>query len=298
MKFFTFEKLKAISDLIRLRKQYGTLLLMLPTLWSLVIAAKGRPSLRLIFIFVLGSFLMRSAGCVINDIADRNFDGQVQRTKDRPLASGRMTVSEAIIIFLLLLLSAFGLALMLNPLCVLLSFMGLGFAMIYPFMKRYISIPQFFMGVAFGWGAILAWAAVHNKVGPAAVLIFIATVFWAMAYDTIYALMDIEDDIQIGLKSSAIFFGKHTWLAVAVFLLMVCVLLIFLGLMTGLGGLYYFSLAIITVLFSYQVLRIRKGADSFMAFRLFKSNVGVGILILAGIVSDYSSKSILALFSH
>lgn len=298
MKFFTIEKLKAISDLIRLRKQYGTLLLMLPTLWSLVIAAKGRPSLKLLFIFVLGSFLMRSAGCVINDIADRNFDGQVQRTQDRPLVSGRMTVSEALVIFLLLILAAFGLVLMLSPLCIFLSFMGLGFAMIYPFMKRYISLPQFFLGVSFGWGAILAWAAVHNEVGLPAVLIFIATIFWAMAYDTIYALMDIEDDIQIGLKSSAIFFGKHTWLAVAVFLIMVSLLLLFLGFMTGLGGLYYSSLAIIAILFSHQVLRIRKGADSFMAFRLFKSNVGVGILVLAGIVLDYDGKSILALFGH
>ncbi|MFQ5464411.1 MAG: UbiA family prenyltransferase, partial [Thermodesulfobacteriota bacterium] len=202
-------KLTAISDLIRLPKQYGTLLLLWPTMWSLVIASGGRPSFRHLVVFTVGTFLMRSAGCAINDIADRNFDGFVERTRTRPLASGRLNVREALFVFAVLGLGAFVLVLQLNRLTIVLSFVGIALAAIYPFMKRVSHLPQAFLGAAFGWGAVMAWSAATGTVGGVAVLIFLANVFWSTAYDTIYALMDVEDDLKIGVKSTAILFGPR-----------------------------------------------------------------------------------------
>ncbi|MDH4099860.1 MAG: UbiA family prenyltransferase, partial [Nitrospirota bacterium] len=201
-------RIQAVSDLMRIPRQYGTLLVMLPTLWSLFLAADGRPSLSLLLIFIFGSFIMRSAGCVINDMADRNFDPLVERTKGRPLASNRMSVRAALIVLAALLSIALGLAFMLNRTAFLLCFPGALLAMIYPFTKRYIQIPQAVMGIAFGWGSVIAWAAVRGTVEIQAFLIFFATALWATAYDTLYALQDIDDDRKIGVKSSAIFFGR------------------------------------------------------------------------------------------
>lgn len=279
-------KVKAVFDLIRLDKQYGTLLLMMPTLWSLFLASNGKPSLKHLIIFILGSFITRSAGCVINDIADRNFDPYVERTKGRPLASGRLSIKEAFVVLSLLLLIALALVLMLNRLAFLLSFVAIALTAIYPFTKRYIQLPQLFLGAAFGWGAVMAWAAVRNEVSLPALLFFLATVFWATGYDTIYALVDIEDDLKIGVKSTAILFGSHADIALAVIFLMTIVTLSAVGFISGMGHIYLFSVFLVFLGFLYQVILIRRGLERDGLFRLFKSHIWVGIIILIGIISD------------
>lgn len=279
-------KVKAVFDLIRLDKQYGTLLLMMPTLWSLFLASNGKPSLKHLIIFILGSFITRSAGCVINDIADRNFDPYVERTKGRPLASGRLNVKEAFVVLSVLLLIALALVLMLNTLAFLLSFVAIALTAIYPFTKRYIQLPQLFLGAAFGWGAVMAWAAVRNEVTLPSLLFFLATVFWATGYDTIYALVDIEDDLKIGVKSTAILFGSHTDIALAVIFLMTIVTLSAVGFISGMGHIYLFSVFLVAVGFIYQVVLIKRGMEREGLFRLFKSHVWVGIIVLIGIISD------------
>lgn len=280
------EKVKTILDLIRLDKQYGTFLLMMPTLWSLFLASGGKPSIRHLFIFVFGSFIMRSAGCVINDMADRNFDRFVERTKERPLASGRLTMMEAGAVLIILLLIAFMLVMMLNTLCLLLSFVALILTGIYPFAKRYIQLPQLFLGAAFGWGAVMAWAAVRNEVVLPPTLIYLATLFWATGYDTIYALMDKEDDIKIGIKSTAILFGNYTSFALAILFLITIVILFYMGIVSGLGHIYLFSIFLVAIGFLYQVFQIRRGMGREGLFRLFKSHVWIGVIVLLGIVSD------------
>lgn len=281
------EKLSSAGDLIRLPKQYGTFLLMFPALWSLFLAAKGNPSVFLVLIFVVGAFLMRSAGCVINDIADRDFDPYVERTKNRPLASGKLNVKEALIVFFLLILLSFLLAMFLNRLSIILCFIGLGLAVIYPFMKRYTQLPQFVLGTAFGWGSIIAWTAVRNKIELPAILIFIATILWTTGYDTIYALMDINDDLKIGVKSTAILFGEYAWSGVAIFFLITFMLLVFLGVITGLGFIYFVSTILAAVFFVYQISKIKNLKDRETAFKMFVSNVGVGGVIFVGIVGSY-----------
>ncbi len=282
-------KIQAVLDLIRLMKPYGALLLLMPTLWSLVVAAEGAPSGKLLMIFILGSFLMRSAGCVINDIADRKFDGHVERTRSRPLPSGRLSVIEAAVIFGLLLTVALGLILQLNRAAQLLSLVGLALATLYPFSKRFTHLPQLVMGVAFGWGAIMAWVAVRDAVEPPTIMIFLANLFWATAYDTIYALMDREDDLRIGVKSSAILFGRNTWLAVGILFGLSSFFFVLLGLTAHLGPVYYLSIGAATGWFIIQVRAIRHPLDRQTAFSLFKSNVGVGLLVLLGLVLNYHS---------
>ena len=288
MTMTTFKnKLIAAMDLIRITKQYGTLLLLMPTLWSLVVAAEGTPPLKILAIFVIGSFLMRSAGCVINDIVDRKFDGHVERTRNRPLPSGRLSIVEATVIFGLLAAAALALTARLNPLTQLLSLGGVAIAVIYPFSKRIISLPQGVMGIAFGWGSIMAWTAVRNSIELPVVLIFLANLCWATAYDTIYALMDREDDIRIGVKSSAILFGRHTWLAVGILFGLSSLFFILLGLTAHLGPAYYLSVFAATGWFIVQARAIRNPLDRPAAFSLFKSNVGVGLVVLLGLVMNY-----------
>lgn len=280
-------KVQAVLDLMRFTKPYGTLLLLMPTLWSLVIAAKGSPSGKLLMIFILGSFLMRSAGCVINDIADRNFDGDVERTRSRPIPSGRITVIEAAVVFVLLLLVALGLVLQLNASAQRLSLVGVALAILYPFSKRITYLPQMVMGIAFGWGAIMAWVAVRNAVEAPMIMIFLANFFWATAYDTIYALMDREDDLKIGVKSSAILFGRQTGLAVGILFGLSSFFFILLGLAAHLGPVYYLAIAAATGSFIMQARAIHHSLDRPTAFSLFKSNVGVGLLVLLGLVLNY-----------
>lgn len=280
------EKLKAIFDLIRIDKQYGTLLLLMPTLWSLFLASSGRPSLKYLFIFVFGSFIMRSAGCVINDLADRNFDRFVERTRERPLASGRLDIKDAGLVLFILLVIAFILVLMLNRLSLLLSFVALILTGIYPFTKRYVQLPQLFMGAAFGWGSVMAWACVRDEVALPPVLFFLGTLFWATGYDTIYALIDKEDDIKIGVKSTAILFGDYTYIALAILFMITVAIMITVGVITGLGHIYMFSIFLVTIGFLYQVFQIKRGLDRAGLFHLFKSHVWIGVIVLIGIISD------------
>lgn len=282
------DTLRAVADLIRLPKQYGTLLLAAPALWSLMIAAEGKPPFSLLLVFVAGAFVMRSTGCVLNDLADRRFDRHVERTKDRPLASGRLTPGEALVVGAILSTLALCLALMLNPFAIGLSVVGFALAALYPLTKRIISAPQAVMGAAFGWGALLAWAAVRNELAPAAVIIFLATLCWAAAYDTIYALLDRADDVKIGVRSSAILFGDYVWLGVGALLTLALAGLIGLGLIVPLGPVYAVSLALVAVIFAHQTWTLRRNPDRPTTFRLFRSHVGVGLLILSGITIDYA----------
>lgn len=282
----TIEKLTAVSDLIRLPKQQGTLLLLWPTLWSLFIASNGSPSVKHISIFILGTFLMRSAGCVINDIADRNFDGRVERTKTRPLASGRLNVREAIFVFITLSALAFALVLFLNPLTIALSFIGIALASIYPFVKRFSHFPQAVLGMAFGWGSVMAWSAATGAVGIIPLLIFTANIFWSMAYDTIYALMDKDDDLKIGIKSTAIFFGDKVYLALNIFYLGMFLMLALAGALSGLGIIYFSGVLFGLFSFLYIVHALKKNPTRDGAFRGFFANAMTGGVILASIIVD------------
>jgi 4-hydroxybenzoate polyprenyltransferase len=279
-------KLVAISDLIRLPKQYGTLLLAAPALWSLFIASDGRPSWRLLAVFVAGAFVMRSAGCALNDLADRNVDGRVRRTKDRPLASGRLTPREALAVGAGLSFVALLLALTLNPLAIALSVAGFALAAGYPLMKRVIAVPQAVMGAAFGWGALLAWAAVRNEIGAPAIVIFLATVCWAAAYDTIYAMLDREDDLRIGVRSSAVWFGPYAWAGVGALLGLAVVGLIALGVLVPLGAVYAAAVAGVALTFASQTRSLRRGLDREATFALFRSHAWIGLAILIGIILD------------
>ncbi len=280
------QKLEAITDIIRLRKQYGTVLLLCPTLWSLFIVSGGRPSLKLLVIFTLGAFLMRSAGCVINDIADRKVDRFVERTRERPLASGRLKLSEAAVVFMVFSLLAFVLVLMLNTLTILLSFVAIALAALYPLVKRFSHLPQMVLGVAFGWGAVMAWSAVEGTIGLPAILIFVANIFWAMSYDTIYALMDIEDDRRVGVKSMAILLGKNVFSALYSFNALMIYLLIIMGVITGLGTLYFIGLMAAFLSLGMITSMIRKNPTRKNAFRGFVANAAVGSLILFFIIID------------
>lgn len=280
----TGQKAFAVLDLIRISKQYGTLLLMMPALWALFLAADGKPSFNLLLIFIAGSFIMRSAGCVINDIADRHFDGHVKRTQNRPIPSGRLTTQEAVGVFAVLLALALWLVFQLNPLTRLLSLGGVLLAIVYPFSKRFTYLPQVVMGATFGWGSIMAWTAVRGTIELPVLFIFMANLFWATAYDTIYAVMDREDDLRIGVKSTAILFGSHTWIGVGLLFAFSALFFVLLGFSARLGTPYFLSIGAAGAWFFYQSWRIRLPLARRAYFSLFKSNVGVGFLILFGIL--------------
>ena len=286
-----WQKRQQVAKLIRLDKQYGTLLLLFPTLWSLFVASEGKPSLKYLIVFILGSFLMRSAGCVMNDMADRKFDAQVARTKDRPLAQNALTLTEALWVLFFLLTFSFLIVLLLNPLTILLSVAALFTALIYPFAKRFTYLPQLLLGVAFSWGVILAWAAVRNELALTPFLILLANLFWATGYDTVYALMDRDDDLRIGVKSTAILFGDQSWIAVSLFYLLVIFFLTLVGERLEMNGIYYLSLAGAALLFFIQTLQLRKSPERPALFALFRSHVWVGLMILVGITLNYHFKS-------
>ena len=279
-------KLEAITDIIRLRKQYGTVLLLCPTLWSLFIVSGGRPTPKLLVIFVLGAFLMRSAGCVINDIADRKVDRFVERTRGRPLADGRLKLREAVVVFCVFSLLAFARVCLLNTLTILLSFVAVAMAAVYPLVKRVSHLPQMVLGVAFGWGAVMAWSAVEGTVALPALLIFTANIFWAMSYDTIYALMDIEDDRLIGVKSMAILLGKNVYTALYCFNALMVLLLSLMGWVTGLGFVYFLGLAAAFIFLTLITSMIKKNPTEKNAFRGFVANAGVGSFILFVIIME------------
>ena len=270
----------AVADLIRLRNQSGTWLLMLPSLWAVVLANQGRPPLWLVAIFALGAFVMRSLGVVFNDLADRNFDKHVARTSTRPLAAGRLLPRQALLVALGLALLAAGLVSRLNWLTILLSPIALFLAAVYPFCKRWIHIPQAVLGIAFGWGTIMAWSASRGTIAPAAWCLFAATTCWAIAYDTIYALQDREDDRRIGVKSSALLFGTAVPAAVGVFLMGMVVCLIMAGQLSGLRMGYYVVLMLLAGVFIWQARRLRFPVTPQDAFRMFQQHVYAGVAIL------------------
>lgn len=276
-----------VSRLIRLPSQTGTWLLMLPTLWALVLSSNGVPSWPLLLMFMLGSFVMRSAGVVLNDLADRSFDRQVTRTQHRPLASGDMSPRQALIVLAVLLAVAVLLVLQLNTLTVLLSPVALVLAALYPFAKRVVHLPQAVLGVAFGWGTIMAWTASRGRIEGAAWLTFAATICWAIAYDTIYALQDRDDDRRIGVKSSALFFGSGTWLAVGAACAMMLCLLGSAAAMVGIGVTAYGVLAAVGVWFAKQVNEIRNPVSPARAFELFRQHAWIGTAILVGLVLGF-----------
>jgi 4-hydroxybenzoate polyprenyltransferase len=280
------EVLGAVLDLMRVSRPHGTLLLLLPSLWTLVLAGSGRPPVSLLVIFVVGAFLMRSAGCIINDVADRRIDPLVARTKSRPLASGRLGLGTALAACAVLVGLSYLLIAHLNRLTILMAALGLFWAALYPFTKRFVAIPQAFLGIAFGWGTFVAWAAVRNEVALTPAILFAATICWAIAYDTIYAIQDVDDDRTIGVKSSAILFGDTAWAWVTAFLLGTCALLAVAGQREGLGVVFYAALAACAAYFVRQGLQVKGGLDRAGAFRLFKAHVWVGFAILIALWID------------
>jgi len=279
-------RLDQYEKLLRLDKPIGTLLLLWPTLWALWLSASGRPNWKIVWIFALGTLLMRSAGVAVNDYADRNFDPHVARTRDRPLAAGRVSPKEAWILATTLALIAFILILPLGRLVVLLSFCALFLAVTYPFTKRFLALPQAYLGVAFGFGIPMAYAAQTKALPAISWLLLLANIFWTIAYDTEYAMVDREDDRKIGIRTSAILFGRYDVAAV-----MLCHT-VFLAIMAGIGFWlelawpYYAGLLCAMALAAYQYMLIR-GRDPQSCFRAFKDNNWVGAMVFAGIALAY-----------
>jgi 4-hydroxybenzoate polyprenyltransferase len=279
-------KLKDYAQLMRLHRPIGILLLLWPTLWALWIAGQGRPDLPVFVVFVLGVVLMRSAGCVINDYADRDFDPHVERTRDRPVAAGRVSPREALALFTVLCLIAFALVLTLNRLTILLSFAGAFLAATYPFLKRYSHLPQFYLGMAFGWGIPMAFAAQTGGVPDLAWILFAANIFWAVAYDTAYAMVDREDDLRVGVKSTAILFGRHDRAMIFAFHIVTIALLALTGALAGLGLGYYAGLMVASGFALYQQWLMRqRGRDG--CFRAFLNNNWFGAAVFAGLLLNY-----------
>lgn len=279
-------KLDAYERLMRLDKPIGILLLLWPTLWGLWLASQGQPDWRVVWIFVLGTVLMRSAGCVMNDWADRKFDGLVERTRLRPLATGEVGSREALVLAAFLSLLAFCLVLQLNCLTVALSVAALLLAASYPFTKRFLAVPQAYLGIAFGFGIPMAYAALTNHVPDIAWLLLIANICWAIAYDTEYAMVDRNDDLKIGIRSSAIFFGRYD-----VFMIMSCyalmlILLALAGYRLGLVWVYYVGLLAAAGIAVYHYWLIRERAPA-SCFQAFLHNNWLGAVIFAGVVANY-----------
>jgi 4-hydroxybenzoate polyprenyltransferase len=274
-------------QLMRFDRPIGTLLLLWPTLWALWIAGEGSPSWNVVVIFVLGTIIMRAAGCVINDYADRHFDGHVERTRSRPLALGLVTPKQALGLFTILCLLAFCLVLLTNPLTIKLAFGGVFLAVCYPFMKRYTHLPQIVLGAAFSWAIPMAFAAETGGLPSEVWLIYIANLLWTVVYDTFYAMVDRPDDVRIGIKSTAILFGHNDRLITGVLQLMVMLALILVGVRFQLGFFYFAGVTAAAGLFAYQqyLIRYRDRQD---CFRAFLNNNWVGMVIFIGIVLDTS----------
>lgn len=281
------ERCFAYIQLMRLDKPIGTYLLLWPTLWALWIASEGVPEWPILAIFVAGVILMRAAGCVINDFADRKIDGHVKRTKNRPLVSGLITARQAIILFCVLVLLSFGLVLMLNRQTVILSFGALALAFAYPFMKRYTHLPQVVLGAAFSWAIPMAFMAVQNQLPVIVWVLYFSNLAWTVAYDTLYAMVDRDDDLKIGVKSTAVLFGRFDKLAVLVLHLLMVAGLFLVGQMASLGAIYYQCLGLVLALFLYQQWQIKSRARE-VCFKAFLQNHYAGLLILIGIILDYA----------
>jgi len=273
--------------LMRFDRPIGMLLLLWPTLWALWIAGQGSPSLKNLLIFCTGVVLMRAAGCIMNDVADRNFDGHVDRTRSRPLAAGELTVRQALVAFGLLMLLAFGLVLLTNALTIKLAFAGALLASTYPFFKRWTHFPQVVLGLAFGWGIPMAFAAETGLVPVIAWMILLINVVWSVIYDTLYAMVDRDDDISIGLKSTAILFGRHDLLILRLLKIWMITLLLLLGWILGFAWPWFSAVAIAAALFVMQQYNVRD-RDREACFKAFLNNNWVGLAILVGLLIDYA----------
>ncbi len=274
------------ARLMRLDRPIGILLLAWPTLWALWFAARGVPGMHVLVVFLAGVVLMRSAGCVINDYADRGFDPHVERTRTRPIAAGRISASEALWLFVALATAAFAMVLTLNALTIQLSFVGAALAATYPFMKRYTHLPQFYLGVAFGWGIPMAFAAQTDSVPALAWVLFGANICWAVAYDTAYAMVDRDDDRRIGVKSTAILFGRADRMMIGLFHVATLGLLVVAGFMDARGFSYYAGVAVATLIALYQQRQIRhRGREA--CFRAFLNNNWFGLAVFVGLLVDY-----------
>ena len=281
------QRLDAYARLVRLNRPIGSLLLMWPMLWALWVAGEGHPDGYVLLVFVAGVFLMRSAGCAINDYADRNFDPHVERTRQRPLAVGEIRPWEALVVALVLSLAAFALVLTMNRLTIALSFAAVALAAIYPFTKRWTHWPQLVLGFAFAWAVPMAFAAQSGRLDVGAWGMFVASCLWIVAYDTEYAMVDRNDDVKLGVKSTAIRFGRHDRLIIGLFQAGFLAILAGLGRYYGLGPLFDVGLVAALGLFTYQQWLIR-GRERDPCFRAFLNNNWVGAVIFLGIAADFA----------
>ena len=282
----TQNKLLAYHRLMRTDKPIGALLLLWPTLWALWVATPGLPPLWILAVFVAGVWLMRAAGCVVNDYADRKFDGHVKRTANRPLPSGDVTEKEARTLFVVLVLLSFLLVLTLNTMTILLSVAALALAWVYPFMKRYTHLPQVVLGAAFGWSIPMAFAAVSESVPLSCWLMFLANILWAVAYDTQYAMVDRDDDLKIGIKSTAILFGRQDKLIIGILQVAVLGLMVGIGYLNQLNGAFYAAVAAAGVLFIYQQ-KLIANREREACFKAFLNNNYVGLVLFLGLAVSY-----------
>lgn len=287
------QKLDAYWRLMRLDKPVGIYLLLWPTLWALIVASEGIPALGTTIIFVAGVVVMRSAGCVINDYADRKVDGAVKRTSERPIVSGEVTPKEALHLFAGLIAVAFILVLFLNWQTILLSVVAVLLAGCYPFMKRYTHLPQVVLGAAFGWSIPMAFMAVNETVPVWGWWLFVANLCWTVAYDTMYAMVDRDDDIKVGIKSTAILFGKNDLFIIGLLQALTLVLLVAVGIEISAGGFYYGALVLCAGLFyrQYQFTKFRQREGCFTAF--LESHF-VGLVITVGLIAHFTAASLLS----
>ena len=281
-----YDKFKQYLLLIRLNRPIGIFLLLWPTLWGLWIASEGFPNTKILVVFLFGVFLMRSAGCILNDIIDKDFDKFVARTQNRPLASDKLSSIEAFIVAISLIFIAFLLVLTTNTLTVQLSFIAIILAGTYPFLKRHTYLPQFFLGLTFGWSIPMAFAATTNSIPKIAWLLLIANILWTVVYDTIYAMIDREDDLKIGIKSTAILFDDADRFIIGLIQSLVLIALIVIGQQASLNTIYYFSLIIGGCLFLYQLYLIRN-RDPKKCMQAFLNNNWFGLVVFIGLFINY-----------
>ncbi len=281
------ERFRAYWRLMRFDRPVGTLLLLWPALWALWIAGDGKPNPLVLAVIVLGVVLMRAAGCVINDYADREFDPHVERTRSRPIAAGLVSPREALRLFVLLCLVAFAAVLLLNPLTIALSVPGALLAASYPFMKRHTYLPQAYLGIAFGWAVPMSFAAQTNNIPSIAWELYLATILWALIYDTMYAMVDRDDDWKIGVKSTAILFGDMDRILIAMLQAFMLLILFGIGRQLGLGPAYLAGLGLAAALAAFQQVLIRRRTKP-DCLRAFLNNQWVGAAIFAGLALDYA----------
>ncbi|MFP3013671.1 MAG: 4-hydroxybenzoate octaprenyltransferase [Arsenophonus sp. NC-XBC3-MAG3] len=283
---FKLNKLRAYFDLMRINKPIGVLLLLWPTYWALWLASRGLPDLFILLVFTFGVFLMRAAGCVINDFADQKFDSYVARTRKRPLLNGDVTEKEAKILFFSLIIIAFILVLILNKMVVWLSVIGLLLAYIYPFIKRFSHFPQIILGFAFGWSIPMVYVAVTESLPLECWLLFLVNIIWSVIYDTQYAMVDRNDDIKIAVKSTAIIFSHYDKLIIGILQLAMVLVLFYIGKQLDLGIFYFASLILVLCLFTYQQ-KLIANRQPVLCFKAFMNNNYVGLILFIGILLNY-----------